>query len=130
MLWNFSLFKLSNITCISCKVRYEVMILIWTSCLEICYCKYENDIKFLYTFLLLPGTGKWFPRGFIYCTLVHYDSIPAQKMKFFINGSFQQTWPNPQLLANLFTCSEEILNKKLHFLCTLFSDERRSWILS
>ena len=29
-------------------------------------------------------------------------------------------WPDPQFLADLVTLSEEILNGKLHFLCSEF----------
>ena len=28
-------------------------------------------------------------------------------------------WPNPQETADLVTCTEEILNGKLHFLCSV-----------
>ena len=27
-------------------------------------------------------------------------------------------WPNPQKIGDLFTFTEEILNEKLHFLCS------------
>ena len=35
----------------------------------------------------------------------------------FHEGFLQQMWPNPQETADLVTLTEEILNRKLHFLC-------------
>ena len=43
----------------------------------------------------------------------------AQKMKFSINDFFsKQMWLNPHETADLGTFSEEILNGKIHFLCS------------
>ena len=42
----------------------------------------------------------------------------AQKMKFSINDVFSK-WPNPLETADLVTFTEEILNGKLHFLCSV-----------
>ena len=39
--------------------------------------------------------------------------------KCFPLGFYQQMWPNPQLPADLVTVTEEILNEKLHFLCSV-----------
>ena len=40
------------------------------------------------------------------------------KKKVFSWGLFQYMWPNPQFPADLITYSEEIFNRKLHFLCS------------
>ena len=34
-------------------------------------------------------------------------------------------WPNPQFPVDLVTFTEEILNGKLHFLCSVFSSKRQ-----
>ena len=46
-----------------------------------------------------------------YCT--------AQKKEVFHEGFFQEMWPIPQETADLVTFTEETLNKKLHFLCSV-----------
>ena len=33
-------------------------------------------------------------------------------------------WPNPQETADLVTFTEEILNEKLHFLCSVLQEEK------
>ena len=40
-------------------------------------------------------------------------------MKFSIKDFFSKFWPNPQFPADLVTFTEEILNGKLHFLCSV-----------
>ena len=44
--------------------------------------------------------------------LVHYT---VQKLKFLI----KVLWPNPQKSADLATFTEELLNGKLHFVCSV-----------
>ena len=44
--------------------------------------------------------------------------IWTQKMKFSIRISSVIVWPNPHETADLVTFTEEILNRKLHFLCS------------
>ena len=41
----------------------------------------------------------------------------CKKMKYFIKDFFSK-WPSSQFLADLITFTEEILNGKLHFLCS------------
>ena len=52
-----------------------------------------------------------------FCTEKFWWSITAQKMKFSIEDYFSKT-------ANLVTFTEEILNGKLHFLCSVCSFRR------
>ena len=49
-------------------------------------------------------------------------------MKFSIKDFLEcdQMWPNPQQTTKLVTFTEEILNEKLHFLCSVLRTQRRS----
>ena len=42
----------------------------------------------------------------------------GQKMKFFIKDFFSKCDQIPQKIADLVTCTGEIINRKLHFLCS------------
>ena len=42
-----------------------------------------------------------------------------QKNEVFHQGFLQSMWPNPQETADLVTLTAEILNGKLHFLCSV-----------
>ena len=48
------------------------------------------------------------------------------KNEVFHSGFFQKMWPNPQFSAGLVTFTEEILNVKLHFLCSVYSTNPNS----
>ena len=45
--------------------------------------------------------------------------IPLQKNEVLHLQFLQYIWTNPQFPADLFTFTEEILNVKLHFLCSV-----------
>ena len=53
----------------------------------------------------------------------------AQKMKFFFKEFHSKLpLPNPHETADLVTFTEEILNGKLHFLCTVWSTKGMKYI--
>ena len=48
-----------------------------------------------------------------------HENYTAENMKFSIKDFVSKMWPKPQEIADLVTFTEEMLNGKLHFLCSV-----------
>ena len=71
--------------------------------------------------------------SWIYCSFSHTDLlyITAKKMKFSIKNSFSKCDQVHSFLRILFTFNEEVLNGKLHFLCSAsLKDEKTRHLLN
>ena len=57
--------------------------------------------------------------GIFWIFILPLDDCYCTKNEVFHLGFLQKMWPNPLEIADLVTCTEEIFNGRLHFLCSV-----------